>query len=51
MADAGELVLGPARDVVTRQSLHPNSDTVSIIKAKLGNDAGLYGAAAQVFRR
>jgi glucokinase len=49
MADAGELVLGPARDVVARQSLRPNSDTVSIIKAKLGNDAGLYGAAAQVF--
>jgi glucokinase len=49
MAGAGELVLKPARDVVARQSLHPNKDVVSIVKAKLGNNAGLFGAAALVF--
>jgi glucokinase len=41
---AGELLLGPARDVVATQGLHPARDTVRIVQAELGSDAGVIGA-------
>lgn len=44
-AAAGELVLGPARAVLARDGLTPGRDTVRIVRAELGEDAGLVGAA------
>lgn len=44
-AAAGELVLGPARAVLARDGLSPARDTVRIVRAQLGDDAGLVGAA------
>jgi glucokinase len=42
---AGELLLGPARDVVAIEGLQPLRDTVRIVKAQLGFHAGVIGAA------
>jgi glucokinase len=48
-AEAGELLLGPARTVVTERTLIPSRDVVSIVEAELGPDAGLVGAALVAF--
>jgi glucokinase len=42
---AGELLLEPARRVVAARALRPSRDTVRIVRAALGEDAGLIGAA------
>ena len=42
---AGELLLEPAREVVAREGLEPGRDTVRILEAELGVDAGVIGAA------
>jgi glucokinase len=44
-AEAGELLLGPARKVVAERSLVPSRDVVKIVPAELGPEAGLVGAA------
>ena len=44
-AAAGELLLGPARVVLARDGVTPGRDTVRIVLAALGPDAGLVGAA------
>jgi len=49
MADAGELILSPIREVVVERTLHPNKDIAGIVLAQLGNQAGVLGAAALVF--
>jgi glucokinase len=49
MAEAGELILAPARKVVAERALHPNKDVAKIVLADLGNQAGVMGAAALVF--
>jgi glucokinase len=41
---AGELVFGPAREVIAREALRPGRDTVRIVPAELGPRAGLVGA-------
>ncbi len=41
---AGELLLGPAREVVAVEGLTPARDTVRIVEAELGADAGVIGA-------
>jgi len=41
---AGELLLGPAREVVAVEALDPARDTVRIVQAELGGDAGVIGA-------
>ena len=41
---AGELLLGPARKVVAQEGLAPARDTVRIVEAELGADAGVIGA-------
>jgi glucokinase len=41
---AGELLLGPAREVVGVQGLAPGRDTVRIVKAELEAEAGVIGA-------
>lgn len=49
MAEAGDLVLKPAREVVAERTLHPNKEDAEIVLADLGNQAGILGAAALVF--
>lgn len=44
-AAAGELLLGPARAVLARDGVTPSRDTVRVVLAALGVDAGLVGAA------
>jgi glucokinase len=41
---AGDLLLGPAREVLARDGLVPARDTVRIVEAQLGLDAGVIGA-------
>jgi glucokinase len=41
---AGDLLLGPAREVLARDGLVPARDTVRIVDAQLGLDAGVIGA-------
>ncbi len=44
-AAAGELLFGPAREVVAREALKPMRDSVRIVRAELGTSAGMVGAA------
>lgn len=44
-AEVGEPLLRPAREVVEREALPPSRDLVRIVRAQLGPDAGLLGAA------
>lgn len=46
---AGELLLGPAREVVAVEGLQPACDTVRIVEAELGVDAGVIGAGMVAF--
>jgi glucokinase len=48
-AAAGELVLGPAREVMRREALSPAGDTVRVVPAELGPLAGVIGAALVAF--
>jgi glucokinase len=41
---AGDLLLAPARRVVAERALRPSRDTVRIVPAALGEDAGMIGA-------
>jgi glucokinase len=45
----GDLVLGPAREVLARDGLLPARESVRIVRAQLGNDAGVIGAAMLAF--
>jgi glucokinase len=44
-SSAGELLLGPAREVLAVEGLEPLRDTVRIVPAQLGFHAGVIGAA------
>jgi glucokinase len=44
-----ELLLGPAREVLARDGLKPGSETVQIVEAQLGADAGVIGAGMIAF--
>jgi glucokinase len=46
---AGELLLGPAREVVAERALPPSRDEVRIVAARFGVEAGMIGAAALAF--
>jgi glucokinase len=46
---AGELLLGPARDVVAARALVPARDQVRIVTARFGDESGMLGAAALAF--
>ena len=48
-AEAGELLLAPARSVVADRALLPARDVVRIVEAELGPDAGLIGAGLVAF--
>jgi glucokinase len=42
---AGELLLGPAREVVEERALPPMREMVSIVAAEFGDESGMLGAA------
>jgi glucokinase len=44
-AAAGDLLLGPAREIVAERALRPSRDHVRIVPAALGEEAGMIGAA------
>jgi glucokinase len=44
-AEAGEFILGPARETLAVEALLPGRDLVRIVPAELGSDAGMIGAA------
>jgi glucokinase len=44
-ADAGELILAPARETLAVEALPPGRDLVRIVPAELGPEAGMVGAA------
>ena len=46
---AGELLLGPARDVVMRRALPVPRRDVRIVAARFGAESGMLGAAALAF--
>ncbi len=46
---AGELLLAPAREVLAVEGLAPERDTVKIVEAELGPDAGVIGAGMVAF--
>lgn len=50
IGEAGDLILDPARKVISEWAFSPASKKVPIIKAKLGNEAGAYGAAALILK-
>jgi glucokinase len=47
--EASELLLGPAREVLARDGLAPARDTVKVVPAQLGGDAGVIGAGMIAF--
>ncbi|HSK15732.1 MAG TPA: ROK family protein [Gaiellaceae bacterium] len=49
LAQAGELLLAPARRVVAEQALSPARDEVRIVPGELGGEAGLAGSALVAF--
>jgi glucokinase len=49
VAEAGELLFGPVREAVKKRAMKIPGGAVKIVKAKLGNDAGVIGAAALFF--
>jgi glucokinase len=48
-AEAGELILEPARRVVRERALSPARDEVRIVEAELGPEAGLIGSGLAAF--
>lgn len=48
---AGELLIGPAREVVAERALRPNRDDVRIVAAAYGQESGMIGAALMAFER
>ena len=49
MSDAGELLLKPIRQTIKERAMAVPNGAVKILKAELGNDAGIVGAAALFF--
>ena len=46
---AGEFLVAPAREVLVRDGLSPGKDTLRIVAAQLGSDAGVIGAGMCAF--
>jgi glucokinase len=51
MAELGELFIGQGRRMVAERAFPISARTVRIVTAQLGNEAGVYGAAAYAFGR
>ena len=48
---AGELLLGPAREVVAERALPPMREMVRVVPAHFGDEAGMLGAALLALER
>jgi glucokinase len=48
MAEAGRFIFGPVRRTIEKRAMKVQKKAVKIVKAKLGNDAGVIGAAELV---
>ncbi len=46
---AGEMLLGPAREVVAERALPPSRGVVEIVTAHFGAESGMLGAALLAF--
>ena len=46
---AGDLLLGPAREVVAERALPPMRDLVRIVPTHFGDESGMLGAALLAF--
>jgi glucokinase len=46
MAELGEMIIAPGRKMVAAQAFSISAQAVRIVFARLGNEAGVYGAAA-----
>jgi glucokinase len=51
MAEMGEMLVAPGRQMVATRAFSISSRAVRIVTAQLGNEAGVYGAAAYAGRR
>ena len=51
IAQAGDFLLEPARQVIKEKAFPPGIKNVQVIQAALGDLSGLYGAAALVFHK
>ncbi|KKQ95436.1 MAG: Glucokinase [candidate division CPR2 bacterium GW2011_GWC1_39_9] len=49
LADAYDLFVPEATDHAKKDAMSPNKENFRVVKAVLGNDAGIYGAADMVF--
>jgi glucokinase len=47
VTNAGDLLFDPIRDMVARHAMKIPRDTVAVVRAELGDDAGLYGTLAK----
>jgi len=50
MAEAGRFIFGSIRKTLNKKAMKIQKAAVRIVKAKLGNDAGVIGAAELVKR-
>jgi glucokinase len=51
MAELGDILIAPGRQMVAERAFSVSSGVVRIVTAQLGNEAGIYGAAAFVLDR
>jgi glucokinase len=49
MAGLGDMLIAPGRKMVAERAFSISSQNIKIVRAGLGNEAGVYGAAAYVF--
>jgi glucokinase len=51
MAELGDMMIAPGRRMIEERAFSVSSRTARVVTAQLGNEAGVYGAAAFVFDR
>jgi glucokinase len=51
MAELGDIFIAPGRQMVAERAFSVSSGVVRVVTARLGNEAGIYGAAAFVLDR
>jgi glucokinase len=51
MAELGDIFIAPGRQMVVERAFSVSSGVVRVVTARLGNEAGIYGAAAFVLDR